>query len=221
MSNIIITTGDNSPTLFSEQFQVHYHSIHGAWRETQVVFIEAGFNYFPSDQKQLNILEIGLGTGLNCLATIDAMPKNCKINYIAVEKYPLTPEEAGLFLIQLDKITGLDTICFDSIHSSFWNKKTLIIEDFYLTKLNIDFDSLNLTEKMDLIYFDAFAPETQPELWTIEMFQLMARHLVQGGILTTYCAKGYVKRNLKAAGFTVETLQGPPGKREITRAIKK
>lgn len=220
MSNLLKITGDNSPTLFSEKFQVNYHSVHGALKETQVVFIEAGLNYFSAEKKQLNILEIGLGTGLNCLATIHAINNDCNINYIAVEKYPLTTEEVNLFQQELKKIPELVSTHFDLIHSSSWNTRNRINDNFALTKLNIDFSEINLPDKVDLIYFDAFAPETQPELWTIEMFQLMVDHLVQGGILTTYCAKGYVKRNLKAAGFGIETLPGPPGKREITRAIK-
>jgi len=220
MSNIIKTTGDNSPTLFSEKFGVHYHSVHGAMTETEIVFIETGLRKVAENSSDINILEVGFGSGLNCFATLKEMELSgyC-VFYTALEKYPVDFQTAKNFGIRLD-LNHEDQFLFEKMHEAEWEKKFNIFDRFALTKMQLDFMNFQANEDFDLIYFDAFAPETQPELWTVEMFELMAKALKIGGVLTTYCAKGYVKRNLKAAGFSIEALPGPPGKREITRATK-
>ena len=221
MSNTIKTTGDNSPTLYSSRFQAHYHSIHGAWTETDVVFIKSGLEFVAQKNKNLKILEIGFGTGLNCLATIQyADHHGLHVEYTTLEKFPIDKVVVEDFGAQLNSIAGIELQKYNQIHQADWNKTTQLSTNFQLNKLEIDFFDIPINKKFDLIYFDAFAPETQPELWTVEMFELMAKVLVKDGVLTTYCAKGYVKRNLRSAGFIVEALPGPPGKREITRAIK-
>jgi tRNA U34 5-methylaminomethyl-2-thiouridine-forming methyltransferase MnmC len=137
-----------------------------------------------------------------------------------LEKFPIDKVVVEDFGAQLNSIAGIELQKYNQIHQADWNKTTQLSTNFQLNKLEIDFFDIPINKKFDLIYFDAFAPETQPELWTVEMFELMAKVLVKDGVLTTYCAKGYVKRNLRSAGFIVEALPGPPGKREITRAIK-
>lgn len=221
MSNLIKNTGDHSPTLYSSQFDAHYHSIHGALTETNVVFIDAGLNYVSQYKSDINVLESGFGTGLNCFATLqNSIQTNIKINYTTIEKYPVEVSIAQDYIKNLSLNESLSEL-YNKLHSSAWDQTISILDNFKLLKLNQDFFEIKEKNEFDLIYFDAFAPETQPELWTVEMFELMAGCLVHGGVLTTYCAKGYVKRNLKVAGFEVEALPGPPGKREITRAIKK
>ncbi|MCD4772154.1 MAG: tRNA (5-methylaminomethyl-2-thiouridine)(34)-methyltransferase MnmD [Bacteroidales bacterium] len=219
----IIKTEDGSHTLFVPELGEHYHSIHGAVQESMHIFIDAGFRYFNNNFDKIDILEIGFGTGLNALLTfIESEKNNQEINYTTVEAFPLEEEiyhkinYPGLFQ---DK--NLSSI-FLKIHKAGWNKFQNIGENFKLNKIHQKIEDVILPKnEFDLVYYDAFSPDVQPSLWTEKMFAKIARSMKQNGILTTYSAKGIVKRALKASGFRTENIPGPPGKREITRAIRK
>lgn len=221
MNRTLRTTADGSATLFVPELNEHYHSVHGAVQESNHVFIQAGLKACKS--REISILEMGFGTGLNAwLTAIYAAKNKLSINYTALEKYPLVPEEWRL-LNYTEHASHKQSGLFQHIHQVPWETKTEISEHFALQKIKADFADFNFEETQNafhLIYFDAFAPSTQPDLWTTEMFLKMYNSLKQNGLLVTYCAQGQVKRNMKAAGFKVEALPGPPGKREMTRAIK-
>ena len=219
----LVVTDDGSHSFLSPQFGVLYHSRHGAIQETECVFINAGLRYFKSHQiPSINILEIGFGTGLNAFMTyLEAEKLGISIHYTTLEMYPLSIADAELlnYPTQLQAEDKIDI--FNKMHSSEWGKDVQLSNSFIFQKLKIDFKEVNFHSRYDLIYFDAFAPESQPELWDNVIFEKMYLSLKKEGILTTYCAKGAVKRTLKSVGFSLEFLPGPPGKREMTRAIKK
>ena len=219
MQRKIVLTEDGSPTLFVPELNEHYHSIHGAVQESQHVFIQHGLRKVNSSKSSLNLLEIGFGTGLNAFLTL-IESASINIQYTAVEAYPLSLDEAkGLNYAEL---MGKDDMqaSFLQLHQCDWESPQNTTPKFSLFKTRQKIESLTLDGTYDLIYFDAFAPEVQPELWTQAIFEQMFQLLNTGGCLLTYCAKGSVKRNMKTAGFSVEGLPGPPGKREITRATK-
>jgi tRNA U34 5-methylaminomethyl-2-thiouridine-forming methyltransferase MnmC len=219
----LITTSDGSHSLYDPRLDEHYHSIHGAIQEARHVYIEAGMNAAVQSISELNILEMGLGTGLNALLTcMEASVQQRKVSYTAIEAFPLTSET--LDLLNYTELLGEGSSeLFGKIHQCSWETENSIGPYFLLKKLRLslqDFSPTDQEGKFDVIYFDAFGPRVQPELWEQEIFEKMIAVLKPGGILVTYCAKGQVKRNLKAAGFIVETLQGPPGKREMVRGRK-
>ncbi|MCW8897345.1 MAG: tRNA (5-methylaminomethyl-2-thiouridine)(34)-methyltransferase MnmD [Flavobacteriales bacterium] len=214
-------TADGSHTLFVPELNETYHSIHGAIQESQHVFIKNGLHYF-GDKKTVNILEIGFGTGLNALLTLLAIENSSqKVDYISLEKFPLPNE----LVQQLNYPTQLklDTDqkkLFNHLYICEWNALTPITNNFNLLKIDKDLADFQYETIFDIVYFDAFAPEKQAELWTDEIFSKIYDFLKPKGILVTYCAKGVVKRTIKSVGFQLETLPGPPGKREMIRAIK-
>ena len=219
----IFETQDGTRSLFSERFGVSYHSKFGAWQETQHVFIDAGLRYCAVDRKQLSILDVGYGTGLNAAATLLlSLQRPLAIDYVALEAFPVPPET----LLQLDYPTALgwsaaEAAAYDALQSAPWQDDFSVISPrFRIQKRQQHFEELVDVAAFDLIYYDAFAPSAQPELWTPEIFGKMFCALRQNGVLVTYCAKGQVKRDLRAVGFEVERLQGPPGKREMTRCTK-
>jgi tRNA U34 5-methylaminomethyl-2-thiouridine-forming methyltransferase MnmC len=220
-----ILTADGSHSIFSTQFNVSYHSINGAIQESQLVFIEAGLHaYAVHKPLEVNVLEIGFGTGLNALMTWrEAERLKLKVNYTTVEKYPIDMEQASELnypeQLNVSKSAFIDLhwAHTDDVHPLSMNGSDTY---FFFKKLLLDFQELDFENAFDVIYFDAFAPENQPELWTEPMLRRMYKALKTGGILTTYCAKGQFKRDLKAVGFQVEALPGPIGKREMTRATK-
>jgi tRNA U34 5-methylaminomethyl-2-thiouridine-forming methyltransferase MnmC len=219
----LFVTGDGSHTVMSKQFDAMYHSRHGAIQETNTVFIEAGLKYLiDNGYKEVSILEIGFGTGLNAYMTyLESQKQNITINYVTLETYPLSIEDVS----QLNYPLLLNSLSSDSIfiemHTIPWEINTSIATNFYFQKRLLDFLSIEEFNQYDLIYFDAFSPEVQPELWDENMFKKMYGVLRKNGVMTTYCAKGIVKRNLKSVGFSLESLAGPPGKREMTRVTKK
>lgn len=219
----LFVTGDGSHSVMSKQFDALYHSRHGAIQETNTVFIEAGFKYLINNgYQEISILEIGFGTGLNAYMTyLEAQKQNITLHYDTLETYPLSMED----VLQLNYPSLLDSEITSSIflqmHSFPWEIKTPITPNFNFQKKLLDFLNVEDVNQYDLIYFDAFAPEVQPELWDVNMFQKMYAALRLNGVMTTYCAKGIVKRNLKSVGFLLESLPGPLGKREMTRVIKK
>ncbi len=216
----IFLTEDGSHSFLSEQFDVTYHSTHGAIQETQHVFIEAGLkNVILQKLPEITILDIGFGTGLNAYMTwIEAERLGIKIRYIAYEKYPLSINDIKSF--NFDKQLKVSKEVFLKMHTCEGQAETAFSPNFIFEKRLVDIEDMDIQNEVNLIYFDAFAPEVQPNLWNEHIMQKMYNALRPNGILTTYCAKGAVKRTLKSVGFDIEPLPGPPFKREITRARK-
>jgi tRNA U34 5-methylaminomethyl-2-thiouridine-forming methyltransferase MnmC len=221
MEREIIYTGDGSHSICVPEMNVTYHSIHGAVRESRHVFIEAGFNVFGRLARPggLRIFEMGFGTGLNALLTLIESEKQ-NIYYETIELYPLKVEEAKL--LNYSRILGRDDLQepFERFHECEWDEGIAIRPSFSFLKRRDDLLTFETAETFDLIYFDAFGPNVQPELWTQQIFEKMFLILRPGGILTTYSSKGTIRRAMQSAGFRVEKLVGPLGKREIVRALK-
>ena len=221
-STRIFETQDGSHSIFSEIHGVSYHSKYGAIQESQHVFLEAGLFPIMATKKELSVLEIGLGTGLNAFMTLLTAEKHkVKISYTGIEAYPISLEEAHQLNYTTCLEAGQSSDLFLQIHSCSEVDFHQLAPYFNFRKFQQKFEDLDYHHCFDVIYFDAFAPSSQPELWEADMMQIMYQALKTDGILTTYCAKGSVKRTLKSIGFTVEAIPGPPGKREMTRAIKK
>ena len=221
----IITTADGSHSLYIKELKEDYHSVHGAIQESKHVFINAGLQSFLTTHplaSTINILEIGLGTGLNAFLTfIEAEHLAVNINYTAVEAYPVSID----LMEQLNYVKCLNAEkyqpAFTAIHTSEWEKPVMLSNQFTIHKIKNKLQEIVLENKYSLIYFDAFGPQVQPEMWTEEVFAKLYNALEPSGSLVTYCAKGEVKRILKKVGFSVESLAGPPGKREMVRAFRK
>lgn len=215
---IIIETEDKSFTIFDEKYNEIFHSKKGALTESIHVFINSGLKPKLEENQEINILEIGFGTGLNALLTLKES-LNIKVNYVSLEAYPISKE----LWSKLDYQKYFDSETqnhFFKLHEVKWDKYQSINDTFYLKKINTKLEDFKTNEKFDLIYFDAFSPDKQPELWTQEIFQKMYSLMKKDALLVTYCAKGQVRRNLIASGLKVEKLAGPPGKREMLRARK-
>ncbi|MBC7892894.1 MAG: tRNA (5-methylaminomethyl-2-thiouridine)(34)-methyltransferase MnmD [Sphingobacteriaceae bacterium] len=224
-----LLTADGSHTWYSERFGQSYHSRHGALAESRRVFLELGFEAkLPG---KLAVLEMGFGTGLNALLTwLEAEKKQIPVYYTTLEAYPIAPEEAAA--LNYDTVLGTDWLA--TLHGSVWGEDVVLSEFFTVRKehttleewlrsvgtAHLRFKSYAMEPTFDLIYFDAFGPRTQPELWTPEVFTALARMMPPDGVLTTYSSKGSVRRALQQAGFRVEKHRGPPGKLEVVRAIK-
>lgn len=212
------TTLDGSHTLYSSAMDECYHSQNGAIQESEHIFIKTGWE--SCEKSELKIFEIGFGTGLNTLLTLLRVEKDCKrVIYTTLEYYPLGEEitrKLNYFEL-LDKDRKAD---FEKLHSAAWSEKTKITPFFTLKKIQADFTNYELKDLYDLFYFDAFSPEKQPEMWTQKRFEKLYAHANTDAVLVTYCAKGVVRRALQSAGFKVERLPGPIGKREILRARK-
>lgn len=212
------TTADGSHTLYVKGLDEHYHSIHGALTESRHVFINAGLKQASGDP--IRIFEMGFGTGLNAILTLlEIRGTGRKVHYTGLEKYPLG-EEIISSLNYPSLLPEDARELFVRLHRADWNKETAIGEEFILEKVRGDLCNLEDRDRFDLVYFDAFAPDRQPELWTQEIFSRVFRSMSSGSVLTTYSSKGLVRRNLAEAGFLVEKLAGPPGKRDMTRAWK-
>jgi tRNA U34 5-methylaminomethyl-2-thiouridine-forming methyltransferase MnmC len=215
-------TLDGSDTLFHTELQEHYHSIHGSIQESRHIFIRYGYEAVPRETDPVTIFEMGLGTGLNAwLTALTAAQEKRRVYYTAIELYPL-PEETWKslnFPACLNNPEG--EALFHAIHQAPWKNSQGISPWFSIEKQHLDLLSyIPLPGMADLIYFDAFSPDTQPDLWTTAVFQKMNVLLRSSGMLLTYSCKGTVKRHLADAGFRTEKLSGPPGKREILRAWK-
>lgn len=216
----IITTADGSKTIFLPELNEHYHSSHGALQEAQHVFIKNGL--YQCSGEYLTIFEMGFGTGLNALLTYFATEKRQQyVHYIGLEAFPPSDDEIrAMGYASMSPDADAQDV-YEQMHASAWNKPVSLSEHFVLEKLHQTLADTELAENsVDLIYFDAFGPRVQPDLWTLEIFRKLYRWLSDEGIFVTYCAQGQVKRDLKAAGFIIESLPGPPGKREMTRARK-
>lgn len=212
-------TADGSNTLFVPELDEHYHSVKGALTESQHIFIQMGLNH--SQAESPHVLEIGFGTGLNAFLTLlEAEKQQRKVCFTSIERYPLK-EDIVQKLGYPEIIAPEKSEKFYALHAAPWNQSVEISPCFTLHKIEGDFTHFDFQSHYDVVYFDAFAPEKQPEMWSQPLFDRLYQQMNPGGILTTYCAKGVVRRMLQAAGFTVERLPGPPGgKREILRANK-
>ncbi|MDD4829355.1 MAG: tRNA (5-methylaminomethyl-2-thiouridine)(34)-methyltransferase MnmD [Bacteroidales bacterium] len=214
----VLITQDGSSSLRRKDLQEGYHSTYGAIAESVHIFIDAGLRNVEK-HSLINILEIGFGTGLNALLTCEfAIKEKQSIYYQTIEKYPLSQQ----IISQLNygKLLSLEEE-FLKIHSVSWNENAEINNLFSIHKIDKPAENLNYKANFfDIIYFDAFAPQFEENLWQQEMFAKLYSSLKEGGLLVTYCCKGDVKRALKASGFQIEKLPGPKGKREILRAKK-
>ena len=224
MEREIRTTQDGSKTLYIKDLNENYHSHHGALQEANHVFIKNGLNLV--NYYEINILELGFGTGLNALVTINDFLKNDKnhvINYFTVEKYPVNIEEVS----ELDYGSSFEhpeiKDFYEKLHQCPWNEKTEILSGFFFTKFQCDFfDIENLVlPKINLVYYDCFGARVQPDLWEDKIFKIVSDTMENEGLITTYSSKGSVRRILKDLNFEVEKKAGPPGKREMMIAIKR
>ena len=217
MSNKLVITNDGSHSIFNPEINETYHSKHGAIVEAEHVFIRNGFS--AVNKQNINILEIGFGTGLNALLSSQkAVQKKVNVNYHTMELYPVNKE--SYTKLNFTDLIGLEQKELLILHTSAWEKECKINDYFTLTKSKSSLEKYTTNTKFDIIYFDAFSPEKQPELWNESIFKKMYSYLKEDGFLVTYCAKGVVKRTMKAVGFEIIVLDGPPGKRQMTRANK-
>lgn len=223
MQREIRITGDGYPTFFVPALNEHYHSIHGAAQESMHVFIQSGLLYqLAQGRKQIQLLEVGLGTGLNALLTLQAAEKyQIDTHYIALEPFPLSANE-------INKITEVPGAFSDEaghalrlIHASVHNTPAPLTEHFTFTRVICPLEEYHAPHLFDLVYFDAFGPQAQPEIWSEANFKKLFDTMQPSGVLVTYSAKGAVRRAMEAAGFITQRIPGPPGKREMLRAIKK
>ncbi len=223
MKRKIITTKDGSTSIHIEEWDEQYHSKHGAIQEAKHVFIDSGLTHFLSTKPNtsISILEIGFGTGLNAFITLlEAEKRNLTINYTGVEAFPVIEKE----IEQLNYVSELDAKSkeelFLKMHSSPWEKEIDLTDLFKLEKLKKQFSEIDNEKTFDLIYFDAFGPRVQPELWTEFIFNILFKAIKSKGVLVTYCAQGKARRAMQNVGFNVERIEGPPGKRHMLRASK-
>lgn len=214
----IIKTEDGSTSIFLPAFNEHYHSVHGAVQESKHVFMKMGWEPVAVKQDEISILEIGFGTGLNAWLVLEEAIRNPekKIRYTSLEAYPVSQSDAA----QLN-FTNEKQALFLSLHEAGWETEFSPVANFSLLKKEIRLENYQPEENsFDLVFFDAFAPRVQPELWSEAVFRKLFLAMKPGGKLVTYCSKGEVRRNMIAAGLTVEKLPGPPGKREMVRSSK-
>jgi tRNA U34 5-methylaminomethyl-2-thiouridine-forming methyltransferase MnmC len=220
MKREVITTNDGSKTIHLPDWNESYHSKHGAVQEAQHVFIKSGLDEIK--KPEVTILEVGFGTGLNAMLTLSkAIETNQVIHYSGLEAYPVSIDE--LKDLKYDTLPEIkeNVNLFWEIHSSKWNEPNEVTPTFTLNKIQTFLKEFNPTENIyDLVYFDAFGPRVQPEMWTLEIFKKLYTSLKKEGVFVTYCAKGQVRRDLIEAGFQVEKIPGPPGKREMLRGRK-
>ncbi|HZY82607.1 MAG TPA: tRNA (5-methylaminomethyl-2-thiouridine)(34)-methyltransferase MnmD [Cyclobacteriaceae bacterium] len=207
----LIVTSDGSHSLLNEDLDETYHSRHGAVQESLHVFIRNGLEKIPIANHPVNIFEVGFGTGLNALL---ALSTERIINYASIEAYPL---DETIFSSLNYAPQGL----LQTLHRSEWDQSIQITPHFTLKKIKGDLLTASIPSHSDIIFFDAFAPSKQPEMWGLPVLKKVCDTLMPGGIFVTYCAKGQLKRDLKSLGLEVETLPGPPGKKEMVRGTKK
>lgn len=218
MDTEFFITEDGSHTLFVPEIDECYHSSHGAVQESMHIFIKTGLKQCA--KQEINILEIGFGTGLNAFLTMLEAEKTQKmIHYTTLELFPVETEKACR-LNYPELVSPENKSAFEQLHTSSWNERIQITQHFELLKIETDFTSYNFQDTFDVIFFDAFSPEKQPEMWTEKQFIKLYQSSNNDAVLTTYCAKGAVRRAMLQAGFSVERLPGPPGKREMLRASK-
>ncbi len=217
----VFITKDSSPTLLSHDFGIHYHSVNGALTETQIVFINAGLMFqIENGLKEIRILEYGFGTGLNIIETICAVSDiDVTIHIHTIEAFPVHLDIIESYITALNVSEKQKKILLQ-LHQCPWGDEIQIADNVRFTKYHTNFEVFESALLFDLIYFDCFAPESQPQFWEVPFLTKVHAIMQNNGVLTTYCAKGSFKRNLKDVGFKIQALPGPPGKREMTRAEK-
>lgn len=230
MKRRVVTSEDGSRTLSLTDADESYHSMFGAVTESRHIYTGAGLEYLVStlgEDKSIRILEIGFGTGLNCLLTALHAYENpaVSLHYTTIEKYPVTPEEIEMLdhPSLFEKTRHKAKILSAAIHGAAWEEESAVLKNMTLLKIEDDIcDALPrlVDGKFNLVYFDAFAPDLQPELWSLENFKRIFESMEKGGVLVTYSSKGVVKTALREAGFEVSRLKGPKGKRHMVRAVK-
>lgn len=219
-----LITGDGSPTIFIPALNVTYHSRHGALQESRHVFIQEGLlpALSAASVSPLRILEMGFGTGLNALLSLgEANQRKTSLYYTALELYPLSAEEAEALSYDALFENPDYGAGYRDLHQSAWETDVTVSPYFTICKRNISMTAFADDTGFDLIYYDAFAPAAQPELWTEEVFTLLYNLSRPGALLVTYCSKGSVRRAMQAAGWQVEKRPGPPGKREMVRGLRR
>jgi tRNA U34 5-methylaminomethyl-2-thiouridine-forming methyltransferase MnmC len=213
-------TADGSMTIYLPEMDEHYHSYHGALQEAMHVFIGNGIHRF-SKKDTISVFELGLGTGLNALLTaIWANENNQKVIYFGLEAFPVEVEMNLQMNYQNLISNNLATNYFTKIIEAEWEKSIMISDKFQIQKVEETIQNLSITNQFDVVFFDAFGPRAQEEMWEFNVIEKTVQLLNSGGLFVTYCAKGQLKRDLKALGLKVEALPGPPGKREMTIAWK-
>ena len=220
MNTELKITADGSHTIINKDLNVSYHSTHGAIQESQHVYIDTGLRHIK--KKKISILEVGFGTGLNALLTLmNSDDNHSEILYEAIELHPLD----SVCISSLNYLSILNAEYlrekFMAMHSSPWNAQTNISGTFQLNKLHGDIRDIAISSTFDLVYFDAFDPAVQPEIWTTDVFKKIYMSMNEGGTLVTYSSKAVIRRMMETAGFRIEKVQGPWGKREIVRAEKR
>lgn len=217
MGNLeLLITGDGSHTLRNTQLNETYHSVHGAVRESMHVFIKNGLQFFQMNNQEepVTILEVGFGTGLNALLTLQhAIAHQTRVHYTTLEPFPLEED-----VWQKLNYGGGEN--FEALHRAPWDTPISIVPEFTLLKIRASLQQVMLSNSFNVVYFDAFAPSIQPELWLLSALQKVTDCLSSGGVFATYSAKGQLKRDLRQLGLRVETLPGPPGKNEMVRGVK-
>ena len=214
----LIISKDGSHTLYRKDIDETYHSRHGAIQEAQHVFIDMGLKEVEKSKKEINILEVGFGTGLNALLT--CLNSTSKINYIGLEALPLQGKVLGILNYDTTVIGDNSQEIFNRIHDAPWETQYPITSLFSINKIENEIQKFEIPQSIDLVYYDAFGPNSQAEMWDISIFEKLYKAMSSSGVFVTYCAKGQVRRDLKSVGFTMERLEGPPGKREMLRGRK-
>lgn len=209
-------TADGSSTIYLPELDEHYHSVKGALTESMHVFVDCGLRRCP--KAEVRVFEVGYGTGLNAgLTALNADGR--RVDYYSVERFPLSIDDADAYAATLEPTVAE---MLRRMNSAPWDEAAGVNDHFTLHKIAGDLAAAALPAPIDVVYFDAFAPEKQPEMWDETVFRRLYAAMADGAVLSTYCAKGVVRRRLQSVGFTVERLPGPPGgKREILRATKK
>jgi tRNA U34 5-methylaminomethyl-2-thiouridine-forming methyltransferase MnmC len=217
----IINTFDGSHTIYVSEMNEQYHSLNGALTESQYVYIEKGYNFHPA--KKVTVFEVGFGTGLNSLLTaLRAEQEKRPTTYIAIEKFPLHESVTGQ--LNYGSLISLQAqAIFEKIHRCKWDEFVEITGHFSIKKIKADLTGYTFEgpEKFNVVYYDAFGPDKQPEMWAPQIFCKISSATSTGGVLVTYSAKGEVRRQLSASGFAMERLAGPPGKNQMLRGIKR
>jgi len=219
----LIQTSDGSSSLLNVALNETYHSTHGAIQESNHVFIKNGLQFFveKNPPSSVSVFEVGFGTGLNAfLALLFSEEAKIKTDYTSIEAFPIDLKIANQlnYVEQLKRVGTRDY--FQHLHQAEWSKKIKVTDNFSLLKRKTTIQDFDFESNYDVIFFDAFAPAKQPEMWGLPILEKVIKSLKQNGVFVTYCAQGQLKRNLKSLGLIVESLPGPPGKREMVRATK-